>query len=210
MINLMRALTVVLVLCLVALGALVYDRSTPKTAPAAPSAASRQPEAAGGGEFSLLNPPRPAPELGFTARDGTPKRLADFRGRVVLVNLWATWCGPCVEEMPSLDRLQGKLGAALTVLAISEDRTGESAVAPFLAKLDAPHLAVFLDPGNGAIKAFGVRGLPTSFLVSRDGRVLAMLEGSTAWDNPEMIARIQPYLDAPAPGPAMQKTELTR
>ncbi len=207
---LIRVIAVILILCLAGLGVLVYRKPAPLPAQTGPSAASRQPDTAGGGEFSLLNPPLPAPELGFTARDGAPRHLADFRGKVVLVNLWATWCGPCVEEMPSLDRLQGKLGSALTVLAISEDRTGESAVAPFLAKLDAPHLAVFLDPANGAIKAFGVRGLPTSFLIARDGRVLAMLEGSTAWDNPEMIARIQPYLDAPTPGPAMQKTELTR
>jgi thiol-disulfide isomerase/thioredoxin len=209
MINLMRALTVVLVLCLVALGALVYDRSAPKTAPAAPSAASRQPEAAGGGEFSLLNPPRPAPELGFTARDGTPKRLADFRGRVVLVNLWATWCGPCVEEMPSLDRLQAQLGSALAVLAISEDRPGESVVAPFLAKHKIGHLAVYLDASNDAIKAFGVQGLPTSFLIGRDGRIIAMLEGAAEWDKPAMIARLKPYLEEPKP-PALEKTSLTR
>jgi thiol-disulfide isomerase/thioredoxin len=207
--NPIRAITVVLVLCLAGLGTLAYRQSAPFSAPTAPSAASRQPDTAGEGEFSLLNPPRPAPELGFTTRDGTPRRLADFRGRVVLVNLWATWCGPCVEEMPSLDRLQAKLGPALAVLAISEDRPGESVVAPFLAKLKLDHLAVYLDPANGAIKAFGVQGLPTSFLITRDGRVRAMLEGATAWDNPEMIAKLRPYLEAPA-GPAMQRTELTR
>jgi thiol-disulfide isomerase/thioredoxin len=207
--TLIRALTVVLVLCLAALGALVYHRSAPQTAPTAPSAASRQPDTADEGQFSLLNPPLPAPELGFTTRDGTPRRLADFRGRMVLVNLWATWCGPCVEEMPSLDRLQAQLGQGLTVLAISEDRPGESAVAPFLEKLAVPHLAVFLDPANGAIKAFGVKGLPTSFLISRDGRILAMLEGATEWDTLAMLARLKPYLDL-APGPAMQRTELTR
>ncbi len=201
--------TITLVLCLAGLGALVAHRSAPFSAPAAPAAASRQPEAAAEGEFSLLDPPRPAPELGFTTRDGTPRRLADFRGRVVLVNLWATWCGPCVEEMPSLDRLQAKLGPALTVLAISEDRPGESAVAPFLAKLKLGHLAVYLDPKNGAIKAFGVQGLPTSFLITRDGRVRAMLEGSADWDSPAMIARLKPYLEA-APGPALEKTSLTR
>lgn len=199
--------TITLVLCLAGLGALVAHRSAPFSAPAAPAAANRQPEAAGEGEFSLLDPPRPAPELGFTTRDGTPRRLADFRGRVVLVNLWATWCGPCVEEMPSLDRLQAKLGSAITVLAISEDRRGESAVAPFLAKLKLGHLAVYLDPKNGAIKAFGVQGLPTSYLITSDGRVRAVLEGSADWDNPAMMARLKPYL---APPPALEKTSLTR
>jgi thiol-disulfide isomerase/thioredoxin len=207
--NLMRALTLVLVLCLAALGALVYDWPAPKTAPAAPSTASRQDEASGGGEFSLLNPPRPAPELAFTARDGTPKRLADFRGRVVLVNLWATWCGPCVEEMPSLDRLQAQFGDALAVLAISEDRPGESVVAPFLAKHKIGHLAVYLDVRNDAIKAFGVQGLPTSFLIGRDGRIIAMLEGAAQWDEPAMIARLKPYLETSKP-PTLEKTSLTR
>jgi len=207
--NPIRAITLVLVLCLAGLGALAYRQAAPSSAPTAPSAASRQHEAAGEGQFSLLDPPRPAPELGFTSRDGTPRRLADFRGRVVLVNLWATWCGPCVEEMPSLDRLQAKLGPALAVLAISEDRPGESAVAPFLAKLKLGHLAVYLDPKNGALKAFSVQGLPTSFLITRDGRVRAMLEGSTDWDTPAMIARLRSYIDA-APGPTLEKTSLTR
>ncbi len=199
--------TITLVLCLAGLGVLAYRQAAPLAAPAAPSAASRQAVTAGEGEFSLLDPPRPAPELGFTARDGTPRRLADFRGKVVLVNLWATWCGPCVEEMPSLDRLQAKLGPALLVLAVSEDRGGESAVAPFLEKLKLGHLAVYLDPKNGAIKAFGVQGLPTSFLIGRDGRVRAMLEGSTTWDAPAMISRLKPYLEAP---PGIEKTSLTR
>jgi thiol-disulfide isomerase/thioredoxin len=201
--------TITLVLCLAELGVLAYGQAAPFSAPTAPSAASRQPDTAGEGEFSLLDPPRPAPELGFTSRDGTPRRLADFRGRVVLVNLWATWCGPCVEEMPSLDRLQAKLGTALTVLAISEDRPGESVVAPFLEKLKLGHLAVYLDPKNGALKAFGVQGLPTSFLIGRDGRMRAMLEGSTDWDTPAMIARLRSYIDA-APGPTLEKTSLTR
>ncbi|MGA2089388.1 MAG: TlpA disulfide reductase family protein, partial [Stellaceae bacterium] len=99
------------------------------------------------------------------------------------------------------------LGPALLVLAISEDRSGESVVAPFLAKLKLGHVAVYLDPKNGAIKAFGAQGLPTSFLITRDGRVRAMLEGSTDWDSPAMIARLRPYLETP---PALEKTSLTR
>jgi len=202
---LLRAFTLVLVLCLVGLGALVYRRSAP---PEAPATTSRQQDAPGGGEFSSLTPKLPAPELGFTTRTGEPVRLADFRGHVVLVNLWATWCGPCVEEMPSLDRMQAQLGHDLTVLAISEDRNGESVVAPFLARIESHHLAVYLDPSNAALRAFGVHGLPTSFLISRDGTVLAKIEGSAEWDDPAMIATLRSYL--PSPAPAMEKTELTR
>ena len=76
------------------------------------------------GDFTPVSPPRPAPALSFTSRAGEPRHLADFRGKVLLVNLWATWCGPCVREMPSLERLQAALGDRLTVLAISEDRGG--------------------------------------------------------------------------------------
>ena len=202
---LLRAFTLVLILCLAGLGALVYHRSAP---PEAPSAASRKMVTPGGGEFSLLTPKLPAPELTFTTQQGYPAHLADFRGHVVLVNLWATRCGPCVEEMPSLDRMQAQLGQDLTVLAISEDRNGESVVAPFLAKLGVGHLAVYLDSSNAALNAFGVTGLPTSFLISRDGTVLAKIEGATEWDDPAMIATLRSYL--PPPAPAMEKTELTR
>ena len=84
------------------------------------------------GKFAWLEEPRPAPEIAFLTRDGRPRHLADFRGRFVLVNLWATWCGPCVGEMPSLDRAQQKFGDRLQILAISEDRGGGAVVRPFL------------------------------------------------------------------------------
>src|SRR5579883_2606342 len=77
------------------------------------------PQDAALGEFTALDPPRPAPPLAFAERGGETRALADFRGHWLLVNLWATWCAPCVREMPSLDRLQAKLGDRLRVLAIS-------------------------------------------------------------------------------------------
>jgi len=146
------------------------------------------------GQFTPLDPPRPAPELAFAGRDGTKLRLADFRGRVVLVNLWATWCGPCVREMPSLDRLQAKFGDRLLVLAISEDRGGANVVEPFLEKLALTRLAIFLDAPGAAQQAFKVRGLPTSFLIDGAGRILGSLEGGAAWDAPDMVARLERYL----------------
>jgi thiol-disulfide isomerase/thioredoxin len=152
------------------------------------------------GEFSPLAPPRPAPELAFASRDGKPLRLADFRGRVLLVNLWATWCAPCVREMPSLDRLQARLGDRLTVLAISEDRGGAHAVEPFLEKLALSRLAVYLDAPSAAQAAFHLRGLPTSILIDRDGIMRAELEGDADWDSPRMLALLERYLprgDAP-------------
>ena len=82
------------------------------------------PQGAALGQFNPLDQPLPAPALDFVGRDGAAQSLADFHGRWLLVNLWATWCAPCVREMPALDRLQAQLGQKLTVLAISEDRGG--------------------------------------------------------------------------------------
>src|SRR5258708_4074324 len=94
--------------------------------------ATTQRRTAMAGQFDRLAVPRAAPDFSFLTRDGRSRRLGDFRGSVVVVNLWATWCGPCVQEMPSLDRAQQKFGDRLQILAISEDRRGASAVRPFL------------------------------------------------------------------------------
>jgi thiol-disulfide isomerase/thioredoxin len=191
----LRAVTVLLVLCLVVLGVLVYQVFGPERG-ASPALASS--DASAGvtpadtaiGKFTPLDTPLPAPEVSFTDHSGATVRLADFRGHAVLVNLWATWCGPCVKEMPSLARLQAKLGD-LTVLAISEDRRGAELVDPFLAKLAITGLATYLDPKSAVGHAFGVVGLPTSFLIDRDGRILGALEGGAEWDAPAMVRRLR-------------------
>lgn len=193
-----RALTVVLILCGAALLVLSLRPAriepTPQEGvPQAPAASSASPNL---GQFTALPAPLPAPALQFTTRDGAAKQLSDFKGKPVLVNLWATWCGPCVEEMPSLQRLQGKLGDKLTILAISEDRQGESVVAPFLAQHGIKDLAIFLDPKTAATNAFGAQGLPTTYLISADGMILGKEEGGAAWDDPAMIATLTPYLAA--------------
>src|SRR6266403_886929 len=86
-------------------------------------------------QFIPTDPPRPAPEIAFADGAGKTVSLADFRGRVVLVNLWATWCEPCIREMPSLDRLQAALGGDdFAILLVSQDRGGDSVVGPFFEK----------------------------------------------------------------------------
>jgi thiol-disulfide isomerase/thioredoxin len=191
----MQAIMVLVVLCAAGLlGAFYWPGASAPRYSGSTSPADTMRQEAALGQFTPLDPPRPAPELGFTSRDGTPLRLTDFRGRVVLVNLWATWCGPCVREMPSLDRLQAQFGDRLLVLAISEDRGGAHVVDPFLEKLALAHLAIFLDASSAAQQAFKVRGLPTSFLIDRDGRILGSLEGGAAWDAPDMVARLERYL----------------
>jgi thiol-disulfide isomerase/thioredoxin len=196
----MRAMQAVLVLLVLGVAGLLTTQYLPEASArrdareVLSSRADTAPQDAALGQFTPLDPPRPAPELSFTSRDGTTLRLADFRGRFILVNLWATWCGPCVREMPSLDRLQASLGDRLLVLAISEDRGGAHVVEPFLEKLALTHLAIFLDAQSAAQQAFKVRGLPTSFLIDRDGRIRGSLEGAAEWDAPEMVARLERYL----------------
>jgi thiol-disulfide isomerase/thioredoxin len=165
------------------------------------AAGSTSPPLAGDmGQFKPADPPQPAPALQFTDGDGNQYSLADFKGRVVLVNLWATWCVPCVKEMPSLDRLQTALGGKdFTVLAISQDRGGARVVDPFLDKLGLSALKRYLDPKGTVGRAFAVRGLPTSVLIDRDGRELGRLEGGAEWDGPAAQAMIKHYLDQGAP-----------
>jgi thiol-disulfide isomerase/thioredoxin len=150
-------------------------------------------------KFDLLPSPRPAPEIGFTTLSGEPASLADFHGKVVLLNLWATWCAPCVQEMPSLERLQAQLGGEdFTVLALSSDRGGARVVEPFLENLGLKQLHPYLDPKSAATRSLGARGLPTTLLIDREGREIGRIEGGAQWDGPAAMALIRHYL-APAP-----------
>ncbi|WP_247871841.1 TlpA disulfide reductase family protein [Azospirillum sp. TSO35-2] len=154
--------------------------------------------------------PKPMPALSFVDGDGRRVDLADFKDRVVLLNLWATWCGPCVKEMPSLDRLQAQMGGdAFQVVALSLDRGGRTAVEPFFAKTGVGHLGLYLDPASESMKVLGLRGLPTTILVDPEGRELGRVEGAVEWDSPEVVAFLRQQLgrgSAPARGHGMMKT----
>lgn len=197
----MRFMRIVIVLVILVagggLGAFLYVSGTrdrhDSGALASNAADSGSSPSAALGKLTPLDPPRPAPELSFAARDGSPAQLADFHGHWLLVNLWATWCAPCVREMPSLDRLQAKLGDRLTVLAVSQDRGGAQVVDPFLAKLSLVSLHIYLDPKAVLGKGLGARGLPTTFLVDGEGRVRAQLEGAAEWDSPDMLTALERY-----------------
>ncbi len=146
------------------------------------------------GVFIPDSSPPPAPKVSFADASGQKFDLADFAGKVVIVNLWATWCAPCRREMPSLERLQTRLGDKITILAISEDTRGEKAVAPFVAKLGLKAVKTYLDPKSAVAQAFKVDGLPSSFLIDRNGRVLGRVVGEAKWDSPKMLAIIDPLL----------------
>jgi thiol-disulfide isomerase/thioredoxin len=158
------------------------------------------------GEFIPAASPQPAPEISLADFAGKPVALADFQGKPVLLNLWATWCQPCLKEMPSLAALQAKLGSALTVLAVSEDRGGADVVQPFVAAHNLDKLTICLDPKSTAIHAFAARGLPTSFVIDGQGRVLGKVEGGADWGSEAMRA-VLTKLVPPQPGeaPAMPR-----
>ena len=176
---------------LTAAGAVALFRTAPEQRADAPPAL-----AGSFADFTANQAPSPAPGAGFMT-DGKPTSLADFRGRVVLLNFWATWCGPCVAEMPSLDRLQAALGGGdFVVVAVSEDRNA-AVVEPFFADHKIQHLGHFHDPGGALASAFGIRGLPTSAVIDRKGNVVGRIEGPAEWDSGQAKALIRHYMGGP-------------
>ena len=125
------------------------------------------------------------PKVEFVDRGGKPLTLRAFRERPLLLNIWATWCAPCVIELPALDRLQRDAGGAMTVLALSVDRRGLPAVLNAYKRLRIRRLQPYVDESGAAISELKVVGLPVSLAVSRDGGFLAMRRGRVDWDAPE-------------------------
>jgi thiol-disulfide isomerase/thioredoxin len=155
-------------------------------------------QTAGLGRWRATAPPREAPALAFVDADGRARTLAEWRGRVVLLNLWATWCAPCLEEMPALDRLQARLGGGgFEVVALAMDRQGATLVRPFFTKLGLARLALYLDASGAATRAVGARGLPTSLLLDRAGRELGRVEGAADWDGAALDRVVRAAIAAP-------------
>ncbi|MCZ6770682.1 MAG: TlpA disulfide reductase family protein [Proteobacteria bacterium] len=147
-------------------------------------------------QFTLVRPHRRGPLTPILDIEGSAFDLTRFRGKVVLLNIWATWCAPCVRELPSLDRLQAKLGGEkFEVLALSIDRQGLEVVPPFFERLGIKHLSVYLDPKSASNSAFNVRGLPTSYIVVDDGHIAGYIEGIAEWDSEQAIGLIRYYVE---------------
>ncbi len=137
---------------------------------------------------------RDLPGFGFTLADGTPRTLADYAGRRLVLNLWATWCIPCIAEMPSLAKLAHDEADRLVVLPLSSDRQGGKIVTGWFAEHHIEGLPVLLDPKGAAARTLGARGLPTTILIGADGREHARLEGAVAWTDPVSLARLRTLL----------------
>ena len=165
------------------------------------------------GEIAAFQPAREARlhrDLAFTDADGAPTTLADFRGKVILLNLWATWCAPCREEMPALDRLQQALGGDdFSVVAVSIDTAGPERPAAFLEGVGVKNLPLYTDRSLEifqALKKEGLAlGLPVTLLVDREGCGLGHINGPAVWDSAEAKALIEAAIgeaDGGEPPPA--------
>jgi len=128
-----------------------------------------------------------APDFALEDLHGQTLRLSDFRGRIVFLNLWATWCPPCREEMPSMDALYRTLSdEGLVMLAVSQDENGARAVAPFAEqmKLSFP---ILIDAGATLSPRYGVTGYPETFIIDREGKILEHIIGPEDWMNPARV-----------------------
>jgi thiol-disulfide isomerase/thioredoxin len=139
-------------------------------------------------KFELAGTPKALPEIGFTDADDRPLAIGDYKGKVVLLNFWATWCAPCVKEMPSLDRLQAEMGKdKFAVVPLSLDGPSKPKVAPFYKDKNLANLGIYFDKGKKVQQALDVSVLPTSILIDGQGREIGRLLGEADWDKPEAI-----------------------
>jgi thiol-disulfide isomerase/thioredoxin len=156
--------------------------------------------------LQLARAPQDLSGLAFTGADGEPTTLAGFAGKVLLVNLWATWCGPCRQEMPALDRLEAALGGdGFAVVPVSID-TGERArPAEFLESIGVKNLPLYTDRSTEIFESLKGRGLalglPVTLIVGRDGCHIAHMNGPAEWDSDEGRALIQAAIEASADTP---------
>jgi len=148
-------------------------------------------------ELSVFDRPRDLPEIHFADEEGHELTLGDFGGRVVLLNVWATWCVPCRKEMPTLDRLQARLGGKdFLVIALSIDREGVAPVKRFYQELKFEKLAIYVDPSGKGSRTLVIPGVPTTLLIDRQGREIARKMGPAEWDGQEMVSLVEQTMHA--------------
>jgi thiol-disulfide isomerase/thioredoxin len=139
--------------------------------------------------FIMHEVPEPGAAVRFEDDQGQPRSLADFRGKIVLLNVWATWCAPCLKEISALDHLAAALnGADFAVVAVSVDRKGIDAVRKVFAELNVQKLPIYIDSVGQALRTVRAIGLPTSLFIDREGREFGRAVGAAEWDGAATIA----------------------
>jgi thiol-disulfide isomerase/thioredoxin len=152
------------------------------------------------GELTETKPPRPVPELALTdLAQEQPTNLAAYRGKPLIVNLWATWCGPCIKEMPSLEKLAADFkDKGVAIVAISEDRGGKFVVDPFLKQHEISGLPIYLDKTMSTMKALKQTTiLPMTLLIDADGNEIGRVIGDRDWDSAESKAELAKLFQLP-------------
>jgi peroxiredoxin len=155
--------------------------------------------------FHLSHKPRilvgdPAPVFTFPGLDGKMVSLTDYKGKVVFLNIWATWCPPCREEMPSMEKLYQQLkGEDFEILAVSVDTSGANAVAPFMKEYELSFPAL-LDAGGTIQNLYGTTGLPESFIIGKEGIIEKIVIGPMDWSTPEVVRFFRNLLQKPQAG----------
>ncbi len=132
--------------------------------------------------------------------------LRQFRGRIVLLNVWATWCPTCRRELPTLDRLQKKLGGKdFEVVALSIDRDGDEAIAPFFKEVGIKNLLVYFERRGTVLGKYVIVGLPTTLVIDREGREIGRMTGPADWDTPQVVALLRNIIGGRAGAPVEGK-----
>ena len=141
---------------------------------------------------------QPAPDFTFPDLDGKEVSLSDFRGKVVFVNIWATWCPPCRDEMPSMQKLYERFkGQDFEILAVSIDADGGEAVAPFMKQMNLTFPAL-LDPSEKIRSLYAITGVPESFIIDKNGMLVQRVIGPMDWSNPQVFDFFQELMQKPA------------
>jgi thiol-disulfide isomerase/thioredoxin len=149
--------------------------------------------------MTLWDQPMPVPSFRFTDDAGRSLNLEDFQGKIVLLNVWATWCAPCRKEMPTLDRLSQELGGReFQVVPLAIDRAGVEAVRRFYDKTGISGLGLYVDTASAATRALKLDGLPTTLLIDRKGQEIGRITGPAEWDSPQMVGLIKSFIASPS------------
>jgi thiol-disulfide isomerase/thioredoxin len=134
----------------------------------------------------------PAPDVSVVSlADGKTLKLSDLKGKVVMLNFWATWCPPCREEIPSMMKLNSVMtGKPFQMVAVSIDEGGRPAVESFF-KSTGFSLPTFIDESGASAKVYGITGVPESFIIDRQGVLVKKIVGGAAWDSPEVVSFLE-------------------
>lgn len=133
----------------------------------------------------------PAPQITVNSLTNVPLKLSDLKGKVVLLNFWATWCPPCRDEMPSMMKLNSAMaGKPFQMVAVSIDEGGVPDIESFF-KSSGYSLPTYTDPGGEAVKTYGITGVPESFIIDKNGILVKKVIGPLAWDAPETVSFLE-------------------